>query len=105
MGNRMVVRYRPMRLFLTMTRMRRISVSMSFVADIMAGVWGRQLQIDKNNVAAGVFFELLLRLLRCFRNFRKICAGASPGPAPSRHFDGLRWQPLWRMQGFDVQKL
>lgn len=59
----------------------------------MAGLWGRQLQIDKNNVAAGVFFELLLRFLRCFRNLCKYSGQIPAGPGAESSF----W---WFASGF-----
>lgn len=43
----------------------------------MAGDWGRQPQIDKNNVVRGVFFEHFLRWAGIVRNFR--------------NFQGLVW--------------
>lgn len=54
----MVNRYRPMRLFLTTTRMLRIPASICFEGETMAAGLGRQLQIDTENVAERSFFEL-----------------------------------------------
>ncbi len=54
----MVNRYRPMRFFLTTTRMLSIADPLSFEGETMAAGQGRQLQIDKKYVAKAEFFEL-----------------------------------------------